>query len=45
MMVRAGLCIGMDRHRAGPDLLGAGTGPVDRRRPVHAGCLRRIRID
>ena len=45
MMVRAGLGVGMDRDRAGPDLLRADAGMVDRRLAVHAGRLRGVGIE
>ena len=44
MMVRAGLGVGMDRHRAGPDLLRADPGKVDRG-AVHAGGLRGVGVE
>ena len=44
-MVGAGLGIGMDLDRAGPDLLGADPRKVDRRGAVHARGLRRVRIE
>ena len=45
VVVRAGLGIGMDAHRAGPDLLRADPGVVDRRGAVHARRLRGVRVE
>ena len=45
MVMRAGLGIGMDADRAGPDLLRADPGGVDRGGAVHAGGLRGIGIE
>ena len=44
-MMRAGLGVGVDLDRPGPDLLRAGAGEIDRRRPVHAGGLRGVRVE
>src|SRR5207244_90558 len=45
VMVRAGLRLRMDHHRAGPELLGAGARVGDRRGAVHAGRLRRVDVE
>ena len=45
MVVSAGLGIGMDRHGARPDLLRADAGEVDGRLAIHAGRLRRVRVE
>ncbi len=44
MMMCAGFCIGMDRHRPGPNLLRADASEVDRGLSVHAGGLRGVRV-
>jgi hypothetical protein len=44
-MMHAGLGIGLDRDRAGPDLLRADAGMVDRGLPEHAGRLRRVGVE
>ncbi|MDF9789794.1 hypothetical protein M2440_000495 [Methylorubrum extorquens] len=45
VVVHAGLGVGLDRHGAGPDFLGADPCGVDRRLPEHAGRLRRVGIE
>ncbi len=45
MVMGAGLGIGLDLHRARPDLLGADAGEVDRGGAVHARRLRGIGIE
>src|SRR5262245_3734186 len=45
MMVRSGLRIRLDRDRAGPELLGARARQIDRSLAVHAGRLRRVRVE
>ena len=45
VMMGAGLSVGVDRHGSRPDLFRARAGMVDRGRTVHAGGLRRIRIE
>jgi hypothetical protein len=44
-MMRPGLGIGMDGDSAGPQLLGAGAGPVDGGRPRHARRLRGVGVE
>ena len=44
-MVRAGLGVGMDGHGAGPELLRAHPGEVDRCLAVHAGGLRGVGVE
>ncbi len=43
--MRAGLGIGVDRHRAGPDLFGTGAGMIDGGSAVHAGRLGGIVVE
>ena len=45
VMMRAGLGVGMDRHRAGPDLLRAGARQIDGSRPRHAGRLGGVGVE
>ena len=45
MVMRAGLGVGMDADRAGPDLLCADARGIDRRGAVHAGRLRRVGVE
>src|SRR5712692_10656465 len=45
VMVRAGLGVGVDVDRAGPDLLRPDPGEIDRRGAVHAGGLRRVGVE
>src|SRR5271163_5064742 len=45
MMMRAGLGVGVDRHRARPELLGAHAREIYRRLAVHAGRLRRVAVE
>ena len=44
-MMRAGLGVGVDLDRAGPDLLRSDPGEIDRRGAVHAGGLRGVRVE
>ena len=44
-MVRAGLGVGVDLDRAGPDLLRADTGEIDRGGAVHARGLRGVGVE
>ena len=43
--MRAGLGVGVDLDRAGPDLLRPGAREIDRRGAVHAGGLSRVRVE
>src|ERR1051325_1993727 len=45
VVVRPGLGVGMDVHGAGPDLLCAHSGEIDRRSAVHPGGLRRVGVE
>ena len=45
VVVRAGLGVGVDRHRARPDFFRADAGEVDRRLAVHARSLRGVGIE
>src|SRR5262245_18700562 len=45
VVMRAGLGIGMDRDRAGPEFLRAGAREVDRRLAVHARRLRGVGVE
>ena len=45
VMMRAGLGIGLDRHRAGPQFLRAGAGKIDRGLAIHARRRRHIGIE
>ncbi len=45
MMVGAGLGVGVDLDRAGPDLLRADPGEIDRRGAVHARRLGGVAIE
>ena len=45
VVVGAGLGVGVDGHRAGPELLRADAGEVDRRLAIHAGCLGRVGVE
>ena len=45
VMVRAGLGVGVDMDRAGPDLLRPDPGEIDRRGAVHARGLRRVGVE
>ena len=45
VMMRAGFCVRLDRHRAGPQFLRADTGEIDRRLAVHAGRRRHVGIE
>src|SRR5437879_473663 len=45
VVVRAGLGVGVDMDRAGPDLLRPDPGEIDRRGAVHAGGLRRVGVE
>src|SRR4029079_11308356 len=45
VMMRAGLRLRMDDHRAGPQLLGAHARVVDGRRPAHPRRLRGIAVE
>ncbi len=44
-MMRAGLGVGVDLDRPGPDLLRADAGEIDRRGAVHARGLRGVRVE
>ena len=44
-MMGAGLGVGMNGHRSGPELLGASPRIVDRRPPVHARGLGRVAVE
>src|ERR1041385_177515 len=45
VMMRAGFGIGVDMDRAGPDLLRADAGEIDRRRAIHPGGLGRVGVE
>src|SRR6266851_1498606 len=45
VMMRPGFRVGVDGDRAGPQLLRAGAGEVDRRGARHARCLRRVGVE
>jgi hypothetical protein len=45
VVVRPGLRIGVDVDRAGPELLRADAGEIDRRLAVHARRLRRVGVE
>src|SRR5262249_2858957 len=45
MMMRSGLRVRLDRDRAGPELLGTCAREIDRGLAVHAGRLRRVRVE
>src|SRR4030095_1379649 len=45
VVMRAGLRVGVDMDRAGPDLLRPDAREVERRGAVHAGGLRRVGVE
>ncbi|ESZ02477.1 hypothetical protein X737_38370 [Mesorhizobium sp. L48C026A00] len=45
VVMRAGLGVGVDGHRAGPDLFGTRPRLADRRRPVHARRLGGVGVE
>ena len=45
VMMRAGLGVRLDRHRAGPQFLRAGAGEIDRGLAIHAGRRRHVGVE
>jgi hypothetical protein len=45
MVMRSGLGVGMDVHRAGPQLAGPDAREIDRRLALHAGRLSGVRVE
>ena len=44
VVMRSGLCVGLDYDRAGPQLTGSRSGVCNGSRPSHAGSLRCVRV-
>src|SRR6185369_1957166 len=45
VMMRSGLCVGMNAYSAGPELRGAGSRVSDRRGSIHSRSLRSVGIE